>query len=101
AGAANLVTLRIELRAELAEVVDLAVEDRGHLAALILDRLVAGDEVDDREAAVAEDAWPVRGDGSVVGAAVDDRGVHRLYERAVGRVRAQESADPAHGSSLR
>ena len=41
-------------RAQLAEVVDLAVEDDLHRAVLVGDRLVAGLEVDDREPAEAE-----------------------------------------------
>ena len=84
-------------RAQLAEVVDLAVEDGGDVAALALDRLVAGREVDDREAPVAEHAAAEGGDRAVVGAAVDDRVVHRLDRSRIGRVPAEKSADPAHG----
>ena len=47
-------------RAQLAEVVELAVEDRDDVAALALDRLVAGLQIDDREAPVAEHAAAVR-----------------------------------------
>ena len=42
ARAADLVALRLELGPQLAEVVELAVEDRDDVAALALDRLVAG-----------------------------------------------------------
>ena len=100
AGARDRVALRRELPAELAEVVDLAVEDGSDAGLLALDGLVAGDEIDDREPAVAEHAAAVRGDGAVVGAAVHERGVHRLDERGVGRRPRQESADPAHGLSV-
>ena len=44
----------LELAAQLAEVVDLAVEDDPDRAVLVVDRLVAGREVDDAQPAHAE-----------------------------------------------
>ena len=70
------------------------------LALLARDRLVAGREVDDREPPVAEHAAAVGRDGAVVGAAMYDRRVHALDQLRVGRVAAEESADPAHGLSV-
>ena len=56
AGAADLVAALAELLAQLEEVVDLAVEDADDVAGLVLDRLAAGDEVDDLQPPVAEHA---------------------------------------------
>ena len=44
----------LEFRDQLLEVVDLAVEDDDDGAVLVVQRLLAGREVDDRQAAVAE-----------------------------------------------
>src|SRR5689334_21847908 len=96
AGAANLVSGGFELATELAEVVQLAVEDGDDVAAFVRDGLVAGVQVDDRQTAVAEHAAAVGLDGAVVGAAMYDRRVHGLDQPRVGRVPAEESADPAH-----
>ena len=58
-------------------------------------------EVDDREAPVAEHAAAVGRDGAVIGAAMYDRRVHALDQPRVGRVPAEESADPAHARYAR
>ena len=50
AARAQLVAALQQLLAQLAEVVDLAVQDHGDRAVLVGDRRVAGDQVDDREA---------------------------------------------------
>ena len=74
-----------ELSPELVEVVQLAVEDRDDVAGLVRHRLVAGLEVDDLEAPMAEHATPERGDAAVVGTAVDERRVHARDDVRVGR----------------
>ena len=66
AGAADLVPASCELLAELEEVVDLAVEDADDVTGLVLDRLAAGDEVDDLQAPVAEHAAAERVDRALV-----------------------------------
>ena len=87
AGAADLVPAPGELLAELEEVVDLAVEDRDDVSRLVLDGLAAGDEVDDLQPPVAEHAAAERVDRALVGAAVDERGVHPLDDRPVSLAR--------------
>src|SRR4029077_674885 len=101
ATATDLVAGRLELAPQLAEVVDLAVEDGDDVPALVRDGLVAGLQVDDRKAAVAEDAAPVGGDGAMVRAAMYDRVVHALDQSRVGSVPAEESANPAHARYAR
>src|SRR5581483_5275634 len=101
ARARELVSERFEPAAELSEVVELAVEDGDDVAALVAHRLVAGREVDDREAPVAEHAPSVGLDGAVVGAAMYDRRVHALDRSGVRLVPAEESANPAHARKSR
>ena len=74
-----------EVAANLLEVVQLAVEDRDDVTGLVQHGLVAGLEVDDLEAAMAEDAAPERGDAAGVGAAVDERLGHAGDDVRVGR----------------
>ena len=74
-----------QLRPELAEVVELAVEDGDDVAGLVRDRLAAGGEVDHLEPAVSEHATAERVDRTLVRPAMDERGVHPLDERRVGR----------------
>ena len=74
-----------ELVAQLAEVVELAVEDGDDVALLVCDRLAAGREVDHPQAPVPEHAPSERIDRPFVGPAVDERGVHPLDERCVRR----------------
>jgi hypothetical protein len=98
ARAAHLVTG--QLAAQLAEVVELAVEDGGHVARLIRHRLAARRQVDHLQAPVPEDAAAELVDAALVWPAVDERGVHTLDERRVGAARGREqSADPAHRRS--
>ena len=99
AGAADVVPG--QLHAQLAEVVELAVEDGDDVAGLVRDRLAARLEVDHPQAAVAEHAAAERVDGALVRAPVDERRVHAGDERGIGRsARRHEPADPAHGGSL-
>ena len=84
AGAADLVAALAELLAQLEEVVDLAVEDADDVTGLVLDRLAAGDEVDDLQAPVTEHAAAETVDRALVRPAMEERGVHPLDQ---GRVR--------------
>src|SRR4029077_8173471 len=93
-----------EVLHELAVVVDLAVLDDLDAPVLVGDRLVATGKVDDREtahgeAARADDDAPVG-----VGAAVDQRLVHRGEGRGIrgcGPGHADATAYPAHGGESR
>ena len=76
---------RREVAADVAEVVELAVEDGDDVPGLVRHRLVAGLEVDDAQAPVAEDAASERGDATRVGPAVDERLGHARHEVRVGR----------------
>ena len=91
---------RLEPRAQLAEVVDLAVEDGADRAVLVRDRLMAALDVDDREAADPERGARPDPPASLIGAAMDDRRRHlrelRLVEGPARRVDRCESADSAH-----
>ncbi len=69
---------QLELCAHLAVVVDLAVEDRRDRAVLVELRLVAGLQVDDRQARVAEPGLAVDGRGDRVGPPVAKSGEQRV-----------------------
>ncbi len=91
-----------ELAPELAVVVDLAVEHDDGTVVLEPDRLRAGLEVDDREAAETERDVGVLVRPVVVGTAVDHRGRHaRDAAAAVGAVAlgVEDAADAAHRRS--
>jgi hypothetical protein len=93
ADAAERVPLRLELGSELAVVVELAVDDGDHVAALVRDRLVAGDEVDDREPPHRE-ARAVAGPAALaVGAAVAEQ-LDRVERGGSGA--SDDAEDPAH-----
>ena len=88
----------LELGAQLAVVVDLAVVDEPDGLVLVGDGLVAALAVDDAQAAVAEaDGRRLEGAG-VVGAAVHDGGGHAPEKLPVGR--AGEAEDAAHERKL-
>ena len=100
------VARRVEPRAQLLEVVDLAVLHHPDGAVLVADRLVAAGDVDDAEAAVAEHRARLvrrrqarnRHHAFVIGTAMAHRGAHRAHER-LGRVRAveiNEAGNTAH-----
>src|SRR5262249_57673601 len=90
-----------ELLAERREVVDLAVEDGHDVAGLVRDRLRAGQEVDDLQTPVAEDAAAKGVHRALVGTSVRERSVHALDQGGIGgSARCDETADPAHGTSL-
>ena len=99
AGAAQVVALCLELGAQRAVVVDLAVEDGDDVAVLVRHRLVAGREVDHAEAAVAERAASERRGGAVIRAAMADRVARGADDRDVVRAcrgGSEESTDAAH-----
>ena len=68
--------------AQLAEVVDLAVEDDGDGAVLVRDRRIAGDEVDDREAVLGDHRAAAGEAAARVRAAVLERAELRVDDRA-------------------
>jgi hypothetical protein len=72
------VALLLEPGAELEVVVDLAVDDRGDLAGLVEDRLMAMVEIDDGQAPVTQNTKVVCLDALVVGSAVDELREHPL-----------------------
>ena len=96
---AEPVAVRLELGADLGEVVDLAVEDDPDRAVLVRQRLIAGRKVDDAETTVAEadalaDVEPVG-----VGAAVRDDARHRGEAFTIDRICRVEiefAGDAAH-----
>ena len=94
------VTLADEVFLDLREVVDLPIEDDPDRLILIVDRLMAGRQVDDAQPAHAQGGLPVDIEPFVVGPAVDDDVGHPLEQGGgVGRqaARVDESADTAHG----
>src|SRR6266850_1435326 len=99
---------RFELGAQLAEVVDLAVEHDPDGTVLVVDRLMAGREIDDAQAPHAERDALVDEHAFIVGAAMADHVAHAVDERAR-LVRAErrgrgwrfyEASDAAHMWSL-
>jgi len=84
-GAWHQMAALAEVASKVVEVVQLAVEDRYDVAGLVLHRLVTGREVDDLEAAMAENATPEHGDTAGVRAAVNERLGHAGDDVRVGR----------------
>ncbi len=84
-GAGHHMASLVQVAANVLEVVQLAVEDRDDVTGLVQHGLVAGLEIDDLEAAMAEDATPERGDAAGVGAAMDERLGHAGDDVRVGR----------------
>src|SRR4051794_19563536 len=90
----------LELGAQLAVVVDLAVLNDGDAAILAGDRLVAVLEVDDRESPHRQRDAALMEDAIAVGSAMRQSRVHRLHGLDVGPRAApgdRHSTDPAHG----
>ena len=81
---AKRVARALQALAQLAVVVDLAVEDDRDRAVLVEDRLVAGGEVDHAQALDPEPHPGVDVDSARVRAAVLERGAHALQSRRVG-----------------
>src|SRR5205085_11922119 len=90
-----------ELVRELFVVVDLAVLDDDDGAVLVRDRLVAGVEVDDRQAAGGEPDRAVDEHSVRIGAAVRERRAHRSEPLGIrGPAVRGCPADPAHARLL-
>jgi hypothetical protein len=88
----------LELAAELAVVVELAVLDDGDAPVLVRQGLVAGLEVDDREPSRGEPDGPVEGHAVAIRPAVDERRAHRAEPRRVDVADGRgDPADPTHG----
>ena len=91
----------LEVPPELTVVVELAVLDDRDAAVLVRDRLVAGREVDDREAPGSEPDGPVEVCAVRVRPALDEGCAHRREPAGVdGAAGGRDSADPAHASLL-
>ena len=91
-------TARLELRPELAEVVDLAVEHEPEALVGVAHRLPPRDEVDDREPRHAERHAGLSVDAHVVGPAMAEQVEHRRQE--IRRRLADEAGDAAHQRGL-
>ena len=91
----------LELEAELAVVVELAVLDDRDPAVLVRDRLVARREVDDREAPGSEPDAALDVRAVRVRPALDEGCAHRREPAGVdGAAGGRDSADPAHAALL-
>src|SRR4051794_25028369 len=89
----------LELRLHRTVLVQLAVLHHGDRAVLVVHRLVAACEVDDRQAPRGERDRPLGEDALAVGPAVHERAGHRAHGALVHRsaVEGEHAADPAHG----
>ena len=84
---------------QLLVVVELAVDDRDDVAGLVRDRLITGDEVDDRQPAHPHRDRPVSIAPLTVGAAVGQQ-IERVERVArCGAVRGDEAENAAHASA--
>ncbi len=93
----------LQLAAQLAVVVDLAVLDDDDAAVLVGDRLVAMLEVDDREAACGQRDTVLVKETIAVRAAMDQAAVHfphRIKVRDRAALGHSDAADPAHGRAV-
>jgi hypothetical protein len=85
--------------AQRREVVQLAVEDRGHGPILVVDGLVPAGHVDDRESAHAEGRVFVNVEALTVRPPVDQRVAHLVDQADVGRAGRHGSRYSAHRRS--
>jgi len=90
------VTALLELRPQVLEVVDLAVEDDAHLAVLVVDGLIATHDVDNREPPHRQPNIVIPEHTLAIGAAMMQRIVHPQQRGAVRSQRAHDAADAAH-----
>ena len=89
---------RLERRAQLDEVVDLAVGGEGEVA--VDHRLVPALEIDDRQPRLGEPEGPGHVHAQVVGAAVGERGGHAPQRALVGAaVPQQDTGNATHGQA--
>ncbi len=97
AGGAELMPARHEIGAQFLVAVNLAVEDDPHRTVLIGDRLMAGGEIDDAEAAHADPAPAIHVNAFVVRTAMANLVAHRLYQRRLsGLIETHKTGDSAH-----
>src|SRR5580700_3475592 len=98
AGCRKRVAAPREIAPELAEVVDLAVEDHPNRAVFISYRLIAGLEVDDAQATHAETHPSGDVHAAGVGASMDHGVAHGLHTGGVdaGSRQARDSRNTAH-----
>ena len=82
----QLVATVLQLFTQPLEVVDLTVEDRTDCCTFVRDRRVTGDEVDDRQAVLRDDAATAVEMALGIGPAVALAGKLRL-DRSTGRIR--------------
>ena len=90
---------RLQLRDQLLVVVDLAVEDDDDRAVLVVERLLARGEVDDRQSAVAKPDARLEVQPLAVRTAMRLRVVHALQQRAIevaACASVEEAGDAAH-----
>src|SRR2546426_3316086 len=87
---------RFELPAQFAKVVDLSVEDDPDRAILVMNRLVAGRQVDDAEASHAERHTLVHQQPLIVWAAMTNRLTHTMDQLTP--LVLTEGADGAEGA---
>src|SRR5690606_18734155 len=88
----------LQLRAQLHVIEDLPVEHGPYSALRVVDRLVAGRQVDDRQACVRQADAAAGVEAEAVRAAMGERGNHSLQQRAH-RIRAHVGAgDPGYST---
>jgi hypothetical protein len=85
-----------QLRSQLGEVVDLAVEDGSHRPVLVVHRLLASGDVDDREPAHPEDSLVVIMKAGPIGAAVDYLVAHASDQPGIRPIRGHDAGYPTH-----
>src|SRR5262249_8490077 len=91
---------RLEFARELGVVVDLAVEDDCDGASLVVDRLVAGHEIDDAQPAVSQrHAFPEVGAVGIRPSVTQNvrHPAEKLTVHRMTRVGEREAGDSAHG----
>ena len=103
-GGIEAMACRFQLATKLAKVVDLPVEDDPHRLVFVVDRLMAGREVDDTQAAHAERHAITHQHTFIVGTTMADHVAHAVNEitavvrpeRIGDRRRFDETGNPAH-----
>ncbi len=93
------VAVRLELRAEVGVVVDLAVEDDLHRAVLVAERLRAGGKIDDAEPPVSERGMAVGPGAGAIRSAVREDVAHRGQPGEVRRLQpfsGHQAGNSAH-----
>ena len=94
---------RLQFRNQFLVVVDLAIENDAHRTIFVVQRLLAGGEIDDRKAAMSEADTRLHVRPSFVRPAVELRLVHALQNRAVNFAPAagvKDSGDAAHAADI-